>query len=151
MKIPIDIHVRSEREGTEIVRRNPGDNPIETDDFVVSGTMKTTKNGIRIEYSEEKGAVITLIDIFKDGMVSINRSGGIRSHMVFSSGKAFLCICNTGFYPMQIRVRTTKLENTISFDGGKLDIEYSVEIVGNLAEKNKLSFSVTPDASVIRS
>ena len=151
MKIPIDIHVRSERIGTEIIRRGSGENKPETDDFVVSGIMKNTKNGLQIEYSEENGAVITTINVFKDGMVSINRIGGINSHMVFESGKSFLCICNTGFFPMQIRVRTNSLENTLSLDGGKLDIDYNVEIVGNLAEKNKLSFSVSPDISVLRS
>lgn len=151
MKIPIDIHIRSERIGTEIIRRAQGDNQPETDDFVVSGTMKKTKNGLQLEYSEENGSVITTIDLFKDGMVSINRTGGINSHMVFASGKAFLCICNTGFFPMQIRVRTKSLENTLSFEGGRLDIDYTVEIVGNLAETNKLSFSVSPDISILRS
>lgn len=151
MKIPIDIHIHSERIGTEIIRRGSGEIHPETDDFTVSGTMRNTKNGLQIEYSEEDGAVITTIDVFKDGMISINRTGGMNSHMVFAAGKAFLCIYNTGFFPMQIRVRTKSLENTISFEGGKLDIDYSVEIVGNLAEKNKLSFSVSPDAGILRS
>lgn len=151
MKIPIDIHIRSERIGMEMLRRGSGENHPETDDFVVSGTMRNTKNGLKIEYSEDDGAVITTIDLFKDGMVSISRTGGINSHMVFAAEKAFLCIYNTGFFPMQIRVRTKSLKNTLSFEGGRLDIDYSVEIVGNLAEKNKLSFSVSPDASILRS
>jgi hypothetical protein len=36
-------------------------------------------------------------------------------------------------------------------DGGKLFVDYSVEIVGSLAEKNKLTLAVSPDASIIKS
>lgn len=151
MKIPIDIHVRSERVCTELSRRGYGTEHPETDDFLVSGIMKTTKQGIRIEFSEENDAVTTIINIFKDNMVSVSRISELNSHMVFSDGKAYTCICDTGVFPLQMRVRTKSLTNTISFEGGKLDIDYTVEVVGNLAERTRLTFSVSPDKSIIKS
>ena len=151
MKIPIDIRVRSERIYSDITRRHSGEERPETDDFQVSGTMKTTKEGYRIEFSEDENRITTLIDVWGDSNVSVTRLGEINSHMVFADGKAYTCICNTGFFPLQMRVRTKKLSTTLSLQGGKLDIDYTVEIVGNLAERNKLSFSVSPDASIIKS
>lgn len=151
MKIPIDIRVRSERVYSDLSHRNSSNERPETDDFRVSGTMKTTKGGYRIEFTEDNDAVTTIIDIAKDNLVSVNRLGAMNSHMVFADGKAHTCICNTGLFPLQIRVRTKSLVNSLTLDGGHLDIDYTVEVVGNLAERNKLSFSVSPDKSIIKS
>ena len=68
-----------------------------------------------------------------------------------ADGKAHTCICDTGFFPLQMRIYTKKLSNSLSLDGGRLDIDYTVEIVGNLAEQNRLSVSVAPDKSIIKS
>lgn len=150
MKIPIDIHVRSERIYTDIAHKGNQMEIPDSDDFKVSGTMSRLKDGLRIVFTEGQGAVITTIDVFDDQTVSINREGEINSHMVFSKYEAVTCICNTGFFPLQMRISTKRLENSLSLDGGKLNIDYNVEIVGNLAEKNKLSFSVSPDISIIK-
>ena len=151
MKIPIDIHVRSERFSSDLAKRGIKADIPETDDFFISGTMKNTKSGLQIRYTEEDGAVTTLIDVFNDETVTVNRMGPMNSHMVFADGKAYTCICNTGFFPLQMRICTNKLENTLSMDGGKLDIDFTVEIVGNLAEKNRLTVSVCPDKSILKS
>ena len=150
MKIPIDIWVRSERTCSDLTRRGGADHP-ETDDYRVRGTLKKTKPGYRTEFSEDNDSVITLIDTFEDNTVSVNRMGAVRSHMVFSDSRVHTCICDTGLFPLHMRVRTKSLDNTITMDGGKLDIDYSVEIVGNLAERNRLTFSVSPDKSIIKS
>lgn len=149
MKIPIDIRVRVERTTPDPMRR--GEEHSETDDFRVSGTMKKTKNGLRIEYTEDDRATTTIIDSYNDDMVSVNRIGPINTHMVFADGKAHTCICNTGLFPVHMRIRTKSLTNSLSMEGGKLDVDYTVEIVGNLAEKSRLSFSVSPDISIIKS
>lgn len=151
IKIPIDIHVRSERMLADVIHRGERGERAETDDFKVSGTMKKQKGGYHIEFTEEDGGIITTIDTYPDEMVMINRVGPLNSHMVFADGKAHTCICNTGMFPLQMRVRTKSLKNTLSMEGGKLDIDFTVEILGNLAERNRLSFSVSPDISIIRS
>ena len=149
MKIPIDIRVRVERISPDPLRR--GEERPEIEDFLVSGTMKKTKNGLHIEYTEDEHQTTTTIDTFDDEMVTVNRVGPINSHLVFADGKAHTCICDTGFFPVQMRIRTKQLDNSLTMDGGKLDIAYTVEIVGNLAERSHLTFSVSPDKSIIRS
>ncbi|MBR2901115.1 MAG: DUF1934 domain-containing protein [Clostridia bacterium] len=151
MKIPIDIRVKSERTFFDLSKRGAGNEHKDSDDFSVSGILKSTKNGFRIEYSEENGIVKTIIDTFDNETVSINRLGPINSHMVFTNGKSLSCICNTDLFPIQMLVRTKQLENSLSFDGGKLFIDYSVTVAGNLAENNNITFSISPDVSIIKS
>lgn len=151
MKIPIDIKIRTERI-QEFANQNPKtEKSPDFDDFIVSGTLKKTKGGFQIEFNEENDTVTTTIDTYEDEMVTLNRVGPINSHMVFADGKAHTCICNTGHFPLQMRIRTKKLINSLTIDGGKLDIDYSVEIAGNLAERNRITLSVSPDRSIIRS
>ncbi len=149
MKIPVDIHVRSERSFGGASPDN-GEGHMDVEEFRISGTMKNTKKGYQIEYHEDNGALITTVDTFGES-VAINRVGQYNSHMVFSEERAHLCICDTGFMQMQMRVRTKHLFNTLTFDGGKLDIDFTVEIAGNLAERNRLVMSISPDKSIIRS
>ena len=151
MKIPIDIHVRSERICNDLSRKGSDKTIPDLDDFKVSGTLLSREDGYRIEYTEDNGAITTLIDTFSDEAVAVNRVGAINSHMVFADGKSHTCICDTGFFPLQMCVRTKKLINTLTIDGGKIDIEFTIEVVGNLAEKNRLTVSVSPDISILKS
>ena len=151
MKIPVDIRVHNER-------THPGfgknaEEHIETDEFKTTGVMKKTKGGYRIEFREENKGGTTTIDTTKDDMVTLYRIGPVNSGLVFAEGKAFDCInySPVGMQPFRICVRTKSLKNTLSMDGGKLNIDYSVEVAGNLAEKNKLSLSVCPDISILKS
>ena len=151
MKIPVDIRIHTERIH-EIPHPHQKNSPqSEFDDFTVSGTLKKTKGGFQIEFFEENETVTTTIYTYEDEMVALNRVGPINSHMIFADGKAHTCICNTGHFPLQMRIRTKKLVNSLTMDGGRLDIDYSVEIAGNLAEKNRITLSVSPDKSIIRS
>ncbi len=149
MKIPIDIRVRLERVTPDPFRK--GEEISEKDDFVVSGTLRRTKGGLRVEYTEDENATTTIIDAFKDDTISVNRLGPVNTHMVFSDKKVHTCIFNTGFHLMQMQVCTKNLKNSLTMDGGKIEVDYTIEIVGNLAEKSKLSFSVSPDVSIIKS
>lgn len=151
MKIPVDIRVRSERIYSDLSHRNSDAERSETDEFLVSGIMKTTKKGLRVEYSEKNSDFTTVIQVFDSDTVSVNQLGPVSSHMVFSNSRVHTCICDTGFFPLQMRVRTKNLTNSLSLDGGRLEVDYSVEIAGNLAERNKLSVAVWPDQSIIKS
>lgn len=150
MKIPIDINIKSERLFSDLTKQ---ESEPETDIYKVSGFMKKMKNGLKLEFSEGKKDenVTTTICAYNDKTVSLSRVGNQNSQMVFADGKALNCICDTGYFPLQMRIVTKKLENSLSVDGGKLDIDYTVEIVGNLAEQNRLTFSVSPDKSIIKS
>ncbi len=148
MKIPIDIRIRSERILSDLSRRDGKDHH-DVDDYSVEGIMSKTKNGYRIEFAEQDDVTTTIVT--NNELVSLNRIGPINSHMIFADGKTHFCICDTGLFPLQMTVRTKSLKNDLTLDGGRLDIDYTVEIVGNLAERNRLLIAVSPDRSIIRS
>ncbi len=151
MKIPIDINITNRRLAGEMIDFQP-QNP-ETDVLDAKGYMEKTKNGLRLEFFETRGneGVTTTICTLAEDTVSLSRVGGFNSHLVFIRNKSHTCICDTGIFPLQMRVFTKKLLNSLTLEGGKLDIDYTVEIVGNIAEKNRLTVSVSPDKSIIRS
>ncbi len=149
MKIPINIKIQSERIYNDLgMKGGPAIEP-EISYANVTGFMKKTKEGLQVEYTEleenSMGHTVTTINTFGPDMVSVNRVGTMSSHMVFEKGKCHTCIYDTGVFPMHLRVCTKELDNRLTLDGGKLNIDYSIEIVGNLAEQNKLSVSVYPD------
>ncbi len=148
MKIPVDIYIQSERSFGDVAPN--GDAHVEREEVHVKGIMKNTKKGYEIEYTEDDGAIITIVSTFGDS-VSINRGGAYCSHIVLSCERAHLCICDTDFMQMQMRVSAKHLLNTLTLQGGKLDIDFIIEIAGNLAERNRLIMSVSPDISIIRS
>ena len=109
---------------------------------------------LQLQYIENEdsgfGGTKTTVSLCGD-LVSVNRSGVLKSHMIFEEGKIHNCIYDTGVFPMQLRINTKSLECDISELGGKLNIDYTVEIVGNVAEQSRLTLSVSPDNSVLTS
>jgi len=154
MKIPINIHIESERIYSDLGFKSDQNSEPETSSVRINGFMKKTKNGIQVEYIEDENSgmgntVTTISTLGNNKVISVSRVGQLNSHMVFEQGKCHTCIYDTGFFPMQLRVCTKELSNNLSLQGGKLNIDYSIEIVGNLAEQNKLSVSVSPDKSIL--
>lgn len=154
MKIPINIQIETERIYSDLASRPGQELEPEKSSVFINGYMKKTRDGIQVEYKENEdsglGDTVTTISSFNDNRtVSVNRVGQISSHMVFEKGKSHTCIYDTGYFPMQLRICTKELSNNLTLQGGKIDIDYSVEIVGNLAEKNRMSLSVAPDSSII--
>ncbi len=154
MKIPINIEIDASRIYANI---GPGEHPIEPESSKSkhSGFLTQTKQGLQLSYKENEeddmGDTTTTISTLGENVISVNRVGMLNSHMVFEEGKCHTCVYDTGVFPMQLRVCTKELKNSLSPMGGKLDIDYSVEIVGSLAEQNRLSVSIYPDESIITS
>lgn len=156
MKIPINIQIQSERIYSDLaVKGNIQSPEPETNSVNITGFLKKTKEGLQVEYVEQEDSdkenTITTISTLGKNIISVNRTGPFNSHMVFEQGKCHTCIYDTGVSPMQLRICTKELTNNLTIQGGKLNIDYSIEIVGNLAEKNKLSVSIYPDESIITS
>ena len=94
--------------------------------------------------SDKIQSAVTTLTAMKDGVVSVNRVGQINTHMIFEEGKMHACIYNTGYFPMQVTILPTRLENGLTPKGGCLDVEYSMEIGGQHSAKNRMKLTVTP-------
>lgn len=124
--------------------------------YRATGKCLHTRDGLKVEYKEPEktgmGGTVTTLSVLRDGVVSVNRvgtlsqSGGrqVNMHLVFEPGKLHACIYDTGLFPMQLCVRTHLLKNSLSVDGGCFDVEYSMEIGGQMTSRNRLKIVVTP-------
>lgn len=142
MIIPVDITIKTNKTMDDPMG---GANRFEERETTVEGLMRTTRNGLTLQYDEpedEQKSVTTFIDLPQSGMVMMNRGGD--SGMIFERGKTHSCVFNNGVLPVEIRVRTDALTNTISRYGGRLDVEYTVDIIASRAEQSRLSLFVKP-------
>lgn len=123
-------------------------NEPETISYRAVGTSRLSRDGVRIEYEEPEltgmDGTVTTVTVLHSGAVSVNRVGPINTHMVFEEGKMHACIYDTGYFPVQICIHTSKLQNSLSERGGCFDVEYNMEIGGRLASKNRMKIIVTP-------
>lgn len=119
------------------------------------GFLKKTRHGFELEYLEDAnryvGSAVTTVSMLDDNIVTVNRLGMLGAYMVFEEGKSHTCVYDTQPQPVQLRIRTNRLENSISALGGKLDIDYTVQIAGTTAEHSRISMSVSPHESIITS
>ena len=129
-------------------RYEVSDGEPETISYRAKGTCRSTKDGIKLEYTEPDvtgmDETVTTVTALKSGVVSVNRVGKINTHMVFEEGKLHSCIYNTGYFPMQLSILTTRMENGLTATGGCLDLEYSMEVGGMHSSKNRMRYVVTP-------
>ncbi len=142
MKIPASITIKTDKYIDDPVE---GSNRSEVRESTVSGFIQTKKNGITIEYTEEEpegSDITTSVSLIGSDLVMLRR--GDDSGMFFEQGKTHNCVFNNGVYPMELRVRTKELTNTIGVTGGKLTLDYTIDIIGNRAEKSRLVLSVKP-------
>ena len=106
----------------------------EVTEGVVFGFMKTTEDGFFLTYSEEGEDGRTVSDITTEGArVTVRRRGNVVSEMVFAEGEEHTSIYEVTPYRFDMKVRTTKIRNTLTLGGGGLDLFYKMEVGG--AEK----------------
>jgi len=150
MKIPVEIMVSNKRlDYREMAGVSDVPEPKESVDSYV-GYLKFNNHGFVLDYLEANdgfGRIETSV-IYKNGSVLLSRRGDIDTNLVFIEGKSCDCACYTERSQFSLRVTTKELSSNISTLGGKLTIDYTVDIMGNVAEKNTLCVSLCPVDSV---
>lgn len=154
MKIPVKVNVKTKKHLSD----NGGAAETETRETVAPGFIHATRGGLRLEYTinennpEGEWAETTVnVNLIGENMVAMNQGGAAGAYMVFEKGKTHSCVFHNGFFPMELRVSTRELKNTISKSGGRLDLDYTIDIVGSRAEKSHISLAVFPHAENITS
>ena len=147
MKIPVIVNIKTERSSHDPMHI---DTPrVEVRTAKVNGYMHRTKKGLTCVFSEDDKDTVTTVSTLGENLVSVNKIGDFNSLMVFDPEKSYSCVYNNGVMPMHLKVNTKSLRNGLTEQGGKIDIDYTVEIVGNVAEHTKMSFSVLPETGLI--
>jgi uncharacterized beta-barrel protein YwiB (DUF1934 family) len=94
--------------------------------------------GYTVSYREpfecDEDARTTLL--VEDGRVTILQSGEQNSQMVFEEGRRHISYYDTAEGPVTMGVTASRVEADIGQEGGRIEVDYGVEIAGNLAEES---------------
>ena len=103
--------------------------------FTTDGTLSVFDGGYLLRFTEvqEGGEAHTSLYITADN-VRLVKSGAITSEMRFSEGEIFNTLYCVGPYSFDMTVRTKKIRNSLTEDGGELQLIYSMNVGGQ--EKN---------------
>ena len=103
----------------------------EKTEVCADGFLKINGGEYIISYVEktEGGRVCTDITV-TDGEVRVKRSGGIESDMVFKEGFLHKSLYGVPPYSFDAEVFTKKIRNSMTRDGGRVDIFYTMKIGG---------------------
>lgn len=130
--------------GTQTI---PGEKP-ETVELMTRGTMTGRNGKFAISYVETEltgtAGVVSTFLIFNPHRVVLTRDGPIKSRMVFVEGVKDESIYDLGFGSLLLGVYTRKIEVDLSEAGGRLFIDYSVEIEQSQTSRNSYEILVEP-------
>lgn len=108
----------------------PGQEP-EVIELVTEGTMVFRDGGWDICYEESDLtglAGVTTTFRVEQGQVTLQRTGKLRSEMVFREGVAHDSLYQMDFGALLITVCAKQIEASIGDTGGTVDLVYSIEI-----------------------
>ena len=113
--------------------------------FYTEGIMTIDGQGnLSLSYDESdltgmEGAVTSVnFNLSECGLVTLMRSGAYRMAMVFERGARHICTYQTPYMPIEMAVTTRKLTNTLTEDGGTLEVEYSIDANGMRCERARI-------------
>lgn len=113
----------------------PGQEP-DVIELVTDGVLEQTGEGWELRYEESaltgmEGVMTTFI--VQPGKVILDRTGALRSQMVFEEGVAHDSLYQLDFGALLMRVCARKVRYDISENGGTVDLLYTVEVEQNEA------------------
>ena len=146
MKIPVEVMVSNKRfDYREVSSVGEIPTPKESSEYFV-GDLKLNSEGFNLIYTEDNDGfdVVETSVIYKNGMVVLRHGGDINSSLVFVKGKSCDCFYPSGGKQYSVCVTTHNISSDIGILGGRIIIDYTVDIMGNRAEKNTLCLSLCP-------
>ena len=103
----------------------------EKTDVSADGFLKISDGEYVISYVEKTDGGRVSSDIFiTDGSVRVKRSGDIESDMLFSEGLSHKSVYTVPPYSFDAEVFTKRIRNSMTRDGGRVDIFYTMKIGG---------------------
>ena len=99
--------------------------------FTTDGALSVYDSGYLLRFTEvqDGGEAHTNLYITKEN-VRLVKSGAITSEMRFSEGEIFNTLYCVGPYSFDMSVRTKKIRNSLTDEGGELQLIYSMNVGG---------------------
>lgn len=77
-------------------------------------------------------------------LVTVCKSGMANMVMTLEVGKRHGCLYRTPFMDFELRVRAMRVDNTVSEKGGRLRLDYALEIRGAAAHRTVMEIELIP-------
>ncbi|MBQ8311459.1 MAG: DUF1934 domain-containing protein [Clostridia bacterium] len=119
----------------------------EPDEMLTEGRLVTTETRVELIWEESEltgmAGSITAVGFHRNNpaLISMMRTGTVRTAMTFEEGKRHYCLYNTPYSDFEVCVRAVRVENRLLSDG-VLNLDYLVEIHGAQAEHCRMNITV---------
>ena len=128
-------------------RQSYADQEPEVIELVTEGVLEQTKNGWNLCYQESdltglEG--VTTVFRVEVGKVTLIRTGKLNSQMVFREGMVHDSLYQMEFGALLLTVCASKVDWELSFDGGVIDLVYSIEIEHSAAGTIEYHLQINP-------
>ena len=121
----------------------------EPDEMMMEGRLVTNETRVELIYEESEltgmEGSITAIGFHRNNpaLMSMMRSGPVRTALTFEEGKRHYCLYNTPISDFEVCVRAVRVHNRL-LEEGEVYLDYLIEIHGARAEHCRMQIKVTP-------
>lgn len=134
----------------EVVIDIKGTQGIDNDSDVIEmstvGTLDEKDGKYLITYEERETLktdnVKTLVKAEGDDKITMIRSGGIDSRLVVKKGRRNTCYYSVPQGELVLGIFGEQIENTLSDNGGKLKMSYTIDIDNSVLSRNTVEITV---------
>lgn len=108
----------------------------DTMELVTEGKLAVQDGALCLSYEESELTGMegtTTVFQVEPEKVTLLRLGSVQSEMVFEEGRRHMSLYSTPYGNMEIGVRARRLNSTLELTGGRLEIDYDIEINHMLA------------------
>ena len=123
----------------------------DTMELVTEGKLAVQDGALCLSYEESELTGMegtTTVFQVEPEKVTLLRLGSVQSDMVFEEGRRHMSLYSTPYGNMEIGVRARRLNSTLELTGGRLEIDYDIEINHMLAGQSLFRIDVRENTPV---
>ena len=123
----------------------------DTMELVTEGKLAVQDGALCLSYEESELTGMegtTTVFQVEPEKVTLLRLGSVQSEMVFEDGRRHMSLYSTPYGNMEIGVRARRLNSTLELTGGRLEIDYDIEINHMLAGQSLFRIDVRENTPV---
>ncbi len=94
------------------------------------------------EYDDQNSAKTSVLKVDGNSTVTLMRGGAESTRLILEDGKRHVCPYDTGYGCMMIGVFTSKVKSELDDLGGRLEVNYTLDINANLSSLNEILITV---------
>ena len=120
-------------------------------ELVTEGKLEDAGGALRLSYQESELTGMegtTTVFHVEPERVTLLRMGNVSSEMVFEEGRRHMSLYSTPYGSMEVGILARKLRSTLDQNGGKLEINYDIEINHTLAGQSLFRIDVRESSPV---